>query len=136
LDQEKEKIMKFKNVLITLCSVIAMLTLLIVTTHAQGPTPVAEDIVGRMKQELKLTDEQVKQITPIIQADVQKRKELMDQINNVRQDTENKTGQFLTPEQMTQWKNLQEQRKENKPFRHGGKFGGHGSGGGMPGQSW
>jgi TolA-binding protein len=128
--------MKFKNVLITLCSVIAMLTLLIVTTHAQGPTPVAEDIVGRMKQELKLTDEQVKQITPIIQADVQKRKELMDQINNVRQDTENKLGQYLTQEQMTQWKNLQEQRKENKPFRHGGKFGGHGSGGGMPGQSW
>jgi TolA-binding protein len=136
LDQEKEKIMKFKNVLITLCSVIAMLTLLIVTTHAQGPTPVAEDIVGRMKQELKLTDEQVKQITPIIQADVQKRKELMDQINNVRQDTENKLGQYLTQEQMTQWKNLQEQRKENKPVRHGGKFGGHGSGGGMPGQSW
>jgi TolA-binding protein len=128
--------MKFKNGLITLCSVIAMLTLLIVTTHAQRPTPVAEDIVGRMKQELKLTDEQVKQITPIIQADVQKRKELMDQINNVRQDTENKLGQYLTQEQMTQWKNLQEQRKENKPFRHGGKFGGHGSGGGMPGQSW
>jgi TolA-binding protein len=128
--------MKFKNILLTLCSVIAMLTLLIVTTHAQGPTPVAEDIVGRMKQELKLTDEQVKQITPIIQADVQKRKELMDQINNVRQDTENKLGQYLTQEQMTQWKNLQEQRKENKPFRHGGKFGGHGSGGGMPGQSW
>lgn len=128
--------MKFKNVLITLCSVIAMLTLLIVTTHAQGPTPVAEDIVGRMKQELKLTDEQVKQITPIIQADVQKRKELMDQINNVRQDTENKLGQYLTQEQMTQWKNLQEQRKENKPFRHGGGFGGHRSGGSMPDRGW
>jgi Spy/CpxP family protein refolding chaperone len=136
LDQEKEKIMKFKNVLITLCSLIVMLVLLAGSAPAQGPLCTTEGKVNKLKQELNLTDEQVKQITPIIQSEMQKRKELMDQMRNLHQDTETKIGQFLTPEQMTQWKNLQEQRKENKPFRHGGGYGDHGPGGGMPGQSW
>ena len=112
--------MKFKNVWIALCSVIAMLVLLAGSAPAQGPRPTAEEKINKLKQQLNLTDEQVKQITPIIQSEMQKRKEVMDQMRNLHQDTENKIGQYLTPEQMTQWKNLQEQRKKNKPFRHGG----------------
>ncbi|HUT83688.1 MAG TPA: Spy/CpxP family protein refolding chaperone [Thermodesulfobacteriota bacterium] len=112
--------MKFKNVWIALCSVIAMLVVAGGVAQAQGPMRTSEGKINKMKQELNLTDEQVKQITPIIQSEMQKRKELMDQMRNLHQDTETKIGQFLTPEQMTQWKNLQEQRKKNKPFRHGG----------------
>ena len=76
-----------------------------------------------MKQELNLTDEQVKQITPVIQSEMQKSKELMDQMRNLHRDTETKIGQFLTPEQMTQWKTLQAQRMKHGP--HWGE-------GGMP----
>ena len=117
--------------MIALSSVVAMLTIWLVTTHAEGPTPFAEDMVGRMKKVLNLSDEQVQQISPIIQADVQKRKELMDQIERVRQDTDNKLSQYLTQDQMTQWKNMQEPRKEMRQFRPGGGFGGHRPGGGM-----
>jgi Spy/CpxP family protein refolding chaperone len=116
--------MKFKNVWITLCSVIAMLVFLAGAAPAQGPRPTAEAKINKLKQELNLTDEQVKQITPIIQSEMQKRKELMDQMRNLHQDTENKIGQYLTPEQMTQWKTLREQRMKNRPHRGEG---------GMPG---
>lgn len=119
--------MKFKNVLITLCSVIAMLVFLAGAAMAQGPRPTAEEKINKLKQELNLTDEQVKQITPIIQSEMQKRKEVMDQMRNLHQDTENKIGQYLTPEQMTQWKTLREQRMKNRPHRGEG---------GMPGSEW
>jgi len=119
--------MKFKNVLIALCSLIAMLVLLVGSAPAQGPRPTAEEKINQLKQGLNLTDEQVKQITPIIQSEMQKRKELMDQMRNLHQDTETKIGQFLTPEQMTQWKTLREQRMKNRPHRGEG---------GMPGSAW
>jgi Spy/CpxP family protein refolding chaperone len=119
--------MKFKNVLIALCSVIVMLVLLAGSAPAQGPKPTAEEKINKMKQELNLTDAQVKQITPIIQSEMQKRKELMDQMRNLHQDTETKIGQSLTPEQMTQWKTLREQRMKKRPHRGEG---------GMPGSEW
>jgi Spy/CpxP family protein refolding chaperone len=119
--------MKFKNVSITLCSLIVMLVLLAGSAPAQGPWPTAEEKINKLKQGLNLTDEQVKQITPIIQSEMQKRKELMDQMRNLHQDTETKIGQFLTPEQMTQWKTLREQRMKNRPHRGEG---------GMPGSEW
>jgi len=119
--------MKFKNVWIALCSVIAMLVVAGGVAQAQGPMFTPEGNINKMKQELNLTDEQVKQITPIIQSEMQKRKELMDQMRNLHQDTETKIGKFLTPEQMTQWKTLREQRMKNRPRRGEG---------GMPGSAW
>ena len=119
--------MKFKNELITLCLLVMMLVVAGGVAQAQGPMCTPEGKINKMKQELNLTDEQVKQITPIIQSEMQKRKELMDQMRNLHQDTENKIGQFLTPEQMTQWKTLREQRMKNRLHRGEG---------GMPGSEW
>ena len=119
--------MKFKNGLIALCLLITMLVVAGGVAQAQGPMRTPEGKINKMKQELNLTDEQVKQITPVIQSEMQKRKELMDQMRNLHQETETKIGQFLTPEQMTQWTTLRAQRMNNRPHRGEG---------GMPRSEW
>ena len=97
----------------------------------EGPTPVAEDIVGRMKKELNLSDEQVQQVSPIIQADVQQRKELKDQIR----ESAPGHGQQIKPVPDSGSDGQMEQHagaakgKETVPFRRDG-FGGHRPGGG------
>ena len=126
--------MKVKNALISLCALIALLAILVGIGRAQGKMRTAEEMVVKMKQEVNLTDEQVKQITPVIQGEIQKRKELMEQMRTLHRETENKLDQYLTPEQKAQWKDLQEQRKANRPFRYGGNFGGHTPGGGGRGK--
>ena len=83
--------------------------------QGQPPSPPsASDMVSRMKQELNLTDEQVSQITPIIQDDVSQMQSLMNQgldrdaaksqIDTLHQSTELELSQYLTPDQLTQWK--------------------------------
>ena len=83
--------------------------------QGQPPSPPsASDMVSKMKQELNLTDEQVSQVTPIIQEEVNQMQSLMSQvadrdavksqIDALHQSTEAKLAQYLTPDQLTQWK--------------------------------
>jgi len=97
----------------------------------------AGDIVAKMKDNLNLTDDQVSQITPVIEANMKQRQALMGQAKAggsdrdvlkgqmaaLRQDMESKLAQYLTPEQLEKWKNNMQQR-------HSGGRGHHGMGGG------
>ncbi len=86
----------------------------------QGPKPPAppsaEEIVDRMKTELGLSDEQVNQITPVIQEESSQMQAMMEdgvppepgqaneKMEQLRRDTESKLAQYLTEEQLAQWK--------------------------------
>jgi excinuclease UvrABC ATPase subunit len=83
------------------------------------PLPSAGEVVAKMKEKLNLSDEQVKQIAPIIEEDFQQRKEIVAQSKTqglgreavrskmaaLRQSTKSKLTQCLTPEQLEILKN-------------------------------
>lgn len=81
--------------------------------------PSASDMISRMQQELNLTEEQVAQITPVIEDEINQMQSLMSQggdrdaskvqMDTLRQATETKLAQYLTPEQLVQWKSKQQQ---------------------------
>jgi Spy/CpxP family protein refolding chaperone len=87
--------------------------------------PSVSDIVSRMQEELSLTDEQVTQITPIIQDELSQMQAFMEQgvsldtgkskMEALRESTESKLSQYLTPDQLTQWKS----RKQQPPSQGG-----------------
>jgi hypothetical protein len=78
--------------------------------RGQPPSPPsASEIVAKMKQQLNLSDEQVNQITPVFEAEIQRMESLRTQATTrmeaLRNDTESKLAQYLTPEQLAEWKN-------------------------------
>ena len=101
-----------------------------------------EEIVQQMKERLRLTEEQVTKIRPVIEESFNKRRDIL---NNNRQDkktsrsalqevrwkTDMKLGQILTEEQMSDYQNLFEEKSEKsqQDDMHHGK--GSRSGGGM-----
>ena len=119
--------------------VISMVVLFVATgvvlagqPGGQRPSPPsASDIVVKMKQELNLSDEQVSQITPIFQDEIQQMQAIMEQsrsqgadrdavksqMDALRQSTELKLSQYLTPDQLIQWKNMQQQPPQQKGDR-------------------
>ena len=90
---------------------------------SQPPSPPsANDIISRMKEELNLTDEQVTQITPIIQDELGQIQAFREQgvspdmakikMDELRQSMELKFAQYLTQDQLTQWKNKQSPKQD------------------------
>jgi len=89
--------------------------------HGQPPSPpLASDIVSRMEKDLNLTDEQVSEITPVIQNEVDQMQVLMssktdreaarDKMEAIHKNTESKLAQYLTPEQLAKWKEKQKKQ--------------------------
>jgi len=80
--------------------------------HRQARTP--NDVIATMKLNLNLTEEQVRQITPIIEDHVQQRNAMMEQakrqgftqeaiqtqVRALRQSTNSKLSQYLTQDQL------------------------------------
>ena len=94
----------------------------------QPPSPPsASDVVSRMKEELSLTEEQISQITPIIQDELSQMQSFMEQgassdtakskMDELRQSTESKLSQYLRQDQLTQWKNKQRQPPQKEGSR-------------------
>ncbi len=87
--------------------------------------PSAKDIVSKMEKELDLSDEQVKQVTRIMEEEMEQAGKIMSsaadldsariKMDALRQDTESKLSQYLTGNQMEQWKN----REGQQPIREG-----------------
>jgi hypothetical protein len=80
--------------------------------------PSASEIVSQMKETLNLTDEQVTQVTTIIQEQMSQMESLIKSGNpesnrgkmeSIRQQTEEKLSKVLTSEQLTKWKNSRPQ---------------------------
>ena len=96
---------------------IMIIPLFIVTNSlfAQSQGLSADDIVAKMKQELKLSDDQINQIKPIIENEIQQRQQIREQakvqgidrqaikeqMQALRQDTESKLSQYLSQDQIT-----------------------------------
>ncbi|MFA4988347.1 MAG: hypothetical protein WC572_01965 [Candidatus Omnitrophota bacterium] len=87
--------------------------------------PSAKDIVSKMEKELDLSEEQVKQVTRIMEEEMEQAGKIMSsavdldsarvKMDALRQDTESKLSQYLTGNQMEQWKN----REGQQPIREG-----------------
>jgi hypothetical protein len=103
--------------------------------------PSASEMVSRMKQDLGLNDEQVSQITPILEEEISRMSELMgsetdresarSKMDALRQDTESKLAQYLTEDQMTKWKSRQGQPPRERPENMPSPEEGEGPGGQM-----
>jgi predicted RND superfamily exporter protein len=112
------------RICIILAGMLFIMTGLTLAQHGEQPPspPSANDIMTKMKQELKLSDEQVSQITPIIKNEIEQMQALMSQgtdrdagrsqMEALRKSTESKLSQYLTQEQITLWKNKQNQEQK------------------------
>ena len=90
--------------------------------------PSAGEIAAKMKQNLNLTDEQVSQITPVIEENIQQRQAIMEQAKGqetdrdamkgqmaaLRESMESKLAQYLTPEQLEKWKTSIQQKHSGR----------------------
>ncbi|MFA5362949.1 MAG: hypothetical protein WC335_06895 [Candidatus Omnitrophota bacterium] len=126
--------MDFKKV----CSglVISVLVLSVMSAciyaQSQGPdqrserrAPSASDMIAGMKADLNLSDQQVSQITPIMENEIKQMEALRGQegdreagrtqMEAIRKETETMLAQYLTPEQLAKWKS----RKPPQPGQPG-----------------
>ena len=112
------------------------------TADSSNMTNSPEEIVQQMKERLRLTDEQVTKIRPVIEESFNKRRDILNNngqdkktnrnaLQEVRWKTDMKLGQILTEEQMSDYQNLFEEKteKSQQDDMHHGKGGR--SGGGM-----
>jgi regulatory protein YycI of two-component signal transduction system YycFG len=123
---------------------IVIMSLFIVTNSAfaQSQESSSDYIVAKMKRELKLSDEQVKQIKPIIENEIQQRQQIKEQaraqgidrqaikeqMQALRKDTESRLAQYFTQDQMAQWENeqqLKDRLNNDENPTGGGSGGGH-----------
>jgi hypothetical protein len=98
-----------------------------------GKPPAACDMVSRMKQDLDLTAEQVSQITPVIENEINQMQALIDdgadrdaarvKMDALRQSTDEALSQYFTPAQLTLWKSRQRQPPQDKSGSMGAPFG-------------
>jgi len=121
----------WKRIYVILLGVLFVVTGIAFAQQGGEPPapPSASDMVAKMKQELNLTDTQVNQITPVIQDEVNQMQALMGQgtdrdavktqMEALRQSTESKLSQYLTENQLAQWKNKQ-QPPQGQPPQGGG----------------
>jgi len=118
---------KWWLILVILIGVLFIIASIMFAQQGKLPSPPsASDIVAKMKQELNLNDEQVSQITPVIQSEIQQMQALMEQAKSqgadrdavikqmeaLRESEESELSQYLTQDQLTQWKN-----RRQKPLR-------------------
>lgn len=110
----------------TLLSLLGLAFLASGTAYAECPQPPAPpsaaDMISRMQQDLGLSEEQVTQITPIIENEVEQLQALMSQgdrdrskMDAIRTETGEKLAEYLTAEQLEKWKT-----QSCKPLRDGG----------------
>jgi len=95
--------------------------------------PSASEIVSRMKEILNLTDQQVVQVTTIIQEEISQMGSLMksgnpeanrSKMESIRQQTESKLSKVLTSEQLTKWKNSKPQNPQGGENKSSGRSSG------------
>lgn len=119
---------KFKWMPLILAAVVLIFSGIAYARQGQPPSPPsATDIVDRMQQDLDLTDEQVRQITPIIEDEVKQMQAIMRQgpdgdrskMEKLHEETESKLSQYLTEEQLAKWKN----QRRRPPQGKGNKMG-------------
>jgi oligoendopeptidase F len=91
---------------------------------AQQRAPSAEEIVANMKKDLNLTDEQAIKITPVVRNQIQQMQAIIEQaqqkigsqMQTLQQSTEAKLSQYLTPEQMAQFRErIQQPQQQRQP---------------------
>lgn len=70
-----------------------------------------EQIVSRLKERLNLTDDQVKALDPIIRESMAKRLELIKQLRNLRQSTDDKINAVLTKEQAIEYQKIKDRQR-------------------------
>lgn len=109
------KLIDKRNLISAILMVLLAITGCSVSQHEEQP-PSVEDIIARMKHDLNLSDEQVIQITPIMQDDMRQRREIRSQgldedtvktqIQAVRESTRSKLSQYLTEDQSEQWRKM------------------------------
>lgn len=100
------------------CLFLAVLCVLVLPTHSQAEIQSLDDIVTKMKTELKLTQRQSDAVKPIIQEYRSGRKQLIqnfrkqgltdkdalkNQIGQLKSVEKQKLGQILTQDQMNKW---------------------------------
>ncbi len=118
-----------------------------IRAYAQpGNMPTAEELANKMKTKLNLTDEQITQIYPIIEEQVEKKKRILEQargqgrsamqsmrsqMEEINKETEEKLVNYLTAEQLEQWRKEQENMQSEMRNKRGGS--GRSRGFGRPG---
>lgn len=70
-----------------------------------------EQIASRLKDRLNLTDDQVKAIEPIIRDNMAKRMELMKEMRQLRESTDDKIMQILTKEQAVEFQKMRDRMR-------------------------
>ncbi|HNX90600.1 MAG TPA: hypothetical protein PKY78_03700 [Candidatus Omnitrophota bacterium] len=99
------------------CFIVLTMVVFSANVYAQPKQPPsAKEMVERMKKELNLTDEQVSQITPVIEEEMNTMRSVMgepkggdkesgrSQMEAIHQETETKLAQYLTKDQLNSWK--------------------------------
>lgn len=126
-------IVKPKDVCAVLIGVLFVMTgTVFAQPQGQPPSPPsASDIAASMKQELGLSDDQVDKVASVIQKQIQQMQAVMEQARDqklspdammsqmeaVRKNIESELAQYLTQEQLTQWKNKQQQPPQERGAR-------------------
>ena len=106
----------------TIVGILAVSFLLVGSVYAQEQQKSADEIVQKMTTDLSLTPEQASAIKPIIEDNMAKRQELFNsttdrsaikgQMDQLRQDENQKLSQILTPDQVTKMNTMKEQRHQ------------------------
>jgi Spy/CpxP family protein refolding chaperone len=71
-----------------------------------------EQVVSRLKDRLKLTDEQAKAIEPIMRESMAKRRELLKEMVQLRESTNTKINGILTKEQAVEFQKMKDRQRE------------------------
>ncbi|MFA6281266.1 MAG: hypothetical protein WCY05_02030 [Candidatus Omnitrophota bacterium] len=108
---------------------LALLCTISNTYAQQRQAPSVDEIVANIKEDLKLTDEQVVKITPIVRNQIQQMQVIIEQAQEkvrgqmlaLEQNTETKLAQCLTPEQMAKFKNKQQGSQSSQAANTNGK---------------
>ena len=109
--------------------------------HGQEPSVSIDKIIGKMTIYLSMTDEQARQIKPVLEKDMEKRSEIIKNgkgdknsaksaLDALRQQTNNNLSQYLTEEQMKKLEEMQKAQQDQTDNKKGGTGGKRGMGGG------
>ena len=119
----------------TVAGILVALFFLVGFAYAQEQKS-ADEIIQKMTTDLNLTSDQASAIKPIIEDNMAKRQELLNsttdrsaikgQMDQLRQDENQKLSQILNPDQMTKLNTMKEQHHQG--MHHGGHHQNQGSG--------
>ena len=114
-----------------------------VKQYQQGKPLSVDKLIGKLTIYLSLTDEQARQIKPVIEDDASQRSEIIknskgDQaalktaFDGLKLRTNKKLSQYLTEEQMKKLEEMQKAQPDQTGSKKGGRGGKGGMGGGKP----